>query len=468
MFGYAPSRTSGSPSKLQIIKISDPPSTIDLFTKLSKQHDYAYLLESMEGPHKLAQYSFIGFDPRLVIRVKNGELEVNDRTEHSATRETVTDPLPRVKQVLEGGFIPFTGLRFIGGAVGYVSYDAIRYWEDLPRIARDDLDFPDIELAVYDDGVVFDHRNQTTVYYHSARDRSQDLNRLMQRPVDSQPLTYTEPVTNLSKDRFEGEVERAKEAIAAGDILQVVLSKRYEFTVRGDLLQFYRALRRINPSPYMYFLKMKDRQVVGSSPEMLVRVENGVVETYPIAGTRPRVVDRRKNRVLAKELLADPKERAEHVMLVDLARNDVGRVAEFGSVHLPQFMEVHEYSHVQHLVSRVVGKLKPECDSYDALRAIFPAGTVSGAPKVRAMEIIEEAEPTRRGPYAGAVGYFSFNGNSDFAITIRTLVAKGEKAYIQVGGGIVADSVPEREWFETEQKAQALMRALETSGGNPE
>jgi len=291
VFGYAPSRTSSPPSKLQIITLSDPPSTIDLFTKLSKQHDYAYLLESMEGPHKLAQYSFIGFDPRLVIRVKNGELEVNDRAEHSATRETVTDPLPRVKQVLEGGFIPFTGLRFIGGAVGYVSYDAIRYWEDLPRIARDDLDFPDIELAVYDDGVVFDHRNQTTVYYHSARDRSQDLNRLMQRPVDSQPLTYTEPVTNLSKDRFEGEVERAKEAIAAGDILQVVLSKRYEFTVRGDLLQFYRALRRINPSPYMYFLKMKDRQVVGSSPEMLVRVENGVVETYPIAGTRPRVVD---------------------------------------------------------------------------------------------------------------------------------------------------------------------------------
>jgi anthranilate synthase component 1 len=467
VFGYEPSRTSNSPSKLQITKFSHPPSTIDLFTKLAKQHDYAYLLESMEGPHKLAQYSFIGFDPRLVIRVKNGELEVNDRIEHSAIRETVTDPLPRVKQVLEGGFVPFTGLRFIGGAVGYVSYDAIRYWEDLPKIAKDDLDFPDIELAIYDDGVVFDHSNQTTVYYHSARDRSQDLKRLMKHPIDRQPLTYTKPETNLSKDRFEGEVERAKEAIAAGDILQVVLSKRYEFTIRGDLLQFYRALRRINPSPYMYFLKMKDRQVVGSSPEMLVRVENGVVETYPIAGTRPRVEDRRTNRALAKELLADPKERAEHIMLVDLARNDVGRVAEFGSVHLPQFMEVHEYSHVQHLVSRVVGKLKPECDSYDALRAIFPAGTVSGAPKVRAMEIIEEAEPTRRGPYAGAVGYFSFNGNSDFAITIRTLVAQGGKAYIQVGGGIVADSVPEREWFETEQKAQALMRALEASGGNP-
>jgi anthranilate synthase component 1 len=214
----------------------------------------------------------------------------------------------------------------------------------------------------------------------------------------------------------------------------------------------------------MYFLKMKDRQIVGSSPEMLVRVENGIVETYPIAGTRPRLKDENKNMALAKELLSDPKERAEHIMLVDLARNDVGRVSEFGSVHVPQFMEVHEYSHVQHIVSRVTGKLKSECDSYDALRAIFPAGTVSGAPKVRAMEIIEEAEPTRRGPYAGAVGYFSFNGNSDFAISIRTLITHRNKAYIQVGAGIVADSDPEKEWFETDHKAQALMRALEISG----
>jgi anthranilate synthase component 1 len=212
----------------------------------------------------------------------------------------------------------------------------------------------------------------------------------------------------------------------------------------------------------MYFLKMKNRQIVGSSPEMLIRVEKRIVETYPIAGTRPRVDDKKKNRALAKELLNDPKERAEHIMLVDLARNDIGRVSEFGSVHVPQFMEVHEYSHVQHIVSRVVGKLKSGRDSYDALRVIFPAGTVSGAPKVRAMEIIEESEPTRRGPYAGAVGYFSFNGNSDFAITIRTLVTNGNKAFIQVGAGIVADSIPEKEWVETDHKAQALMKALQT------
>jgi anthranilate synthase component 1 len=213
----------------------------------------------------------------------------------------------------------------------------------------------------------------------------------------------------------------------------------------------------------MYFLKMEDTEIVGSSPEMLMRVEEGMVETYPIAGTCPRVEDEVKNKSFAEELLADPKERAEHLMLVDLARNDVGKVSEFGSVQVPQFMEVHEYSHVQHIVSKVTGKIKPECDSFDALRAIFPAGTVSGAPKIRAMEIIEESEPTRRGPYAGAVGYFSFNGNSDFAITIRTLIAKKNRAYIQVGAGIVADSIPEKEWYETDQKAQALIKALETS-----
>ena len=260
-------------------------------------------------------------------------------------------------------------------------------------------------------------------------------------------------------------MEKAKEYVVSGDIFQVVLSKRYEFRVKGDLIAFYRSLREINPSPYMYFFKAGDRQIVGSSPEMLVRVDNRVVETFPIAGTRPCVENQGENRRLAKELLADPKERAEHVMLVDLARNDVGKIAKFGSVHVPEFMKVHRYSHVQHIVSQVVGDLKENCECYDALRAVFPAGTVSGAPKVRAMEIIEELEPTRRGPYAGAVGYFSYNGNADFAITIRTLFADKDKAYIQVGAGIVADSVPEREWFETDHKAEALMKALKHSGG---
>jgi len=263
-------------------------------------------------------------------------------------------------------------------------------------------------------------------------------------------------------------VEKAKEYVTAGDIFQVVLSKRYDFRIRGDLVGFYRNLREINPSPYMYFLKSGEHRIVGSSPEMLVRVENRVVETFPIAGTRPHVKNPIENKRLTEELLSDPKERAEHVMLVDLGRNDIGKVSKFGSVHLPEFMKVHQYSHVQHIVSRVVGNLRDECDCYDALRAVFPAGTVSGAPKVRAMEIIEELEPTRRGPYAGAVGYFSYNGNADFAITIRTLIANGDKAHIQVGAGIVADSEPEREWFETEHKAQALIKALEVSGSEKE
>jgi anthranilate synthase component 1 len=287
----------------------------------------------------------------------------------------------------------------------------------------------------------------------------------MKESADFETLSYDQPKVSVKKEYFEKAVENAKEYVTSGDIFQVVLSKRYEFRFKGNLVKFYSALREINPSPYMYFLKVGDRQIVGSSPEMLVRVDDRVVETFPIAGTRPCVENSSENQRLAKELLSDPKERAEHVMLVDLARNDVGRVSKFGSVHVPEFMTVHRYSHVQHIVSHVAGNLKDDCNCYDALRAVFPAGTVSGAPKIRAMEIIEELEPMRRGPYAGAVGYFSYNGNADFAITIRTLVANKDKAYIQAGGGIVADSVPETEWFETEHKLKALMKALETAKG---
>jgi anthranilate synthase component 1 len=352
----------------------------------------------------------------------------------------------------------------VGGAVGYISYDSIRYWEKLPNRSVDDLKYPDLQMAVYDDGVVFDHIRGLTLYYYREEDRSRELEELAE-PNGPGSLSFTSPKVNITKEKYEEAVEGAKKYIFSGDIFQVVLSKRFGFNFKGDLTRFYLALREINPSPYMYFLKMGERQIVGSSPEMLVRVERGNVETFPIAGTRPRVEDPEKNRVLAKDLLADEKECAEHVMLVDLARNDLGRVSRFGSVCVPEFMQVHEYSHVQHIVSRVMGKLREDCNCYDALRAVFPAGTVSGAPKVRAMELIEEFEPTRRGPYAGAVGYFSYNGNMDFAITIRTLVADRDKCFIQVGAGIVADSVPEKEWFETEHKARALLRALELSEG---
>ncbi len=370
-----------------------------------------------------------------------------------------------LEKLVKDRALPNKELRFVGGAVGYIAYDAVRYWEKLPQKASDDLNFPDAQLGFFDDGIVFDHRQRRAFYYYSNDNRLAEVERLIKQPSDSEALTYNQPKVNITKKRFEKAVEKAKEYIISGDIFQVVLSKRYEFHVKGDLLAFYRSLRDINPSPYMYFLKSGDRQIVGSSPEMLVRVDNRMVETFPIAGTRPCVENQGENRRLAKELLADPKERAEHLMLVDLARNDIGKIAKFGSVHVPEFMTVHRYSHVQHIVSQVVGDLKENCECYDALRAVFPAGTVSGAPKVRAMEIIEELEPTRRGPYAGAVGYFSYNGNADFAITIRTLFADKGKAYIQVGAGIVADSVPEREWFETDHKAEALMKALKRSGG---
>ena len=423
------------------------------------------MLESIEGPRKLAQFSFIGFDPRLTISVKNGFAVVRNEKTGEENKELVVDPLLAVKEAVSCRPTANKDFRFAGGAVGFISYDAVRYWEKLPREAADDLGFPDVEMGIFDDGIVFDHKQKRAYYYYYSQNRLSEIENAIRQPMENVSLTHTKPTVNIAKEQFEGAVEKAKKYVTQGDIFQVVLSKRFNFDFKGDLTEFYSALRAINPSPYMYFYKAGSRQIVGSSPEMLARTENRTVETFPIAGTRPSTQNIAENRRLAKELLSDPKERAEHVMLVDLARNDVGKVAKFGSVRVPEFMQVHRYSHVQHIVSHVVGDLRDDCDSFDALRAVFPAGTVSGAPKVRAMEIIEELEPTRRGPYAGAVGYFSYNGNSDFAITIRTLFADKGQAYIQAGAGIVADSVPEREWFETEHKSGALMKALQSCGG---
>jgi anthranilate synthase component I len=355
--------------------------------------------------------------------------------------------------------------RFVGGAVGYISYDAVRYWEKLSEKSVSDLNFPDLEMGIFDDGFIFHHLQKRAFYYYRSENRFCEVEQLLKQPSETEELTCTRPIVNTKKEVFEKAVEKAKEYVTAGDIFQVVLSKRFQLQFKGSLIPFYQSLRTINPSPYMYFYKSGDYQIVGSSPEMLVRVENRKVETFPIAGTKPISENPFENSKLANELLSNPKERAEHVMLVDLARNDIGRISKYGSVRVPEFMKIHQYSHVQHIVSQVVGELKHNLQSFDALRAVFPAGTVSGAPKVRAMEIIDELEPNRRGPYAGAVGYFSYNGNADFAITIRTLFADQNQAYIQAGAGIVADSVPENEWFETDHKAKALISALEKSGG---
>ena len=369
-----------------------------------------------------------------------------------------------LRKILAENFTRYHGFRFVGGLVGYFSYDAIRYLESLPSQTHDDIKLPDFEFGVYDDGIVFDHLTDQAYYYWYKNNRFREIERLLAHKTTLTTLIVDGPRTNMKREHFESIVGGAKRYIKAGDIFQVVLSKRFEFSFKGDLFNFYKVLRELNPSPYMYFLKMKERAIVGSSPEMLGRVDKRRAETFPIAGTRPVGRNHREDRTLAEELLRDPKEQAEHIMLIDLARNDLGKVCQFGTIEVPEFMSVQKYSHVQHIVSRVSGQLRPDCDALDTFKATFPAGTVSGAPKKRAMEIIEELEPSRRGPYAGAVGYFSYNGNADFAITIRTLVANGNKAYVQAGAGIVADSQPTREWFETEHKAKALIHALKVSG----
>ena len=437
---------------------------LQVFSKIQEKHENAYLLESIEGPKKLARFSFIGFDPELTLETKNGEAILRNQVTGEEQREKTDNPLCAVRTIIKDRAVKNREFRFTGGAVGFLSYDAVRYWEKLPKKTQDDLNFPDAQFGFFDDGIIFEHGQKRAIYYYLNHNRLPEIARLMKKPDKVDPLAYSQPKVNVSKERFFEAVTEAKRYVATGDIFQVVLSKRYDFNTRGSLIEFYQSLRGINPSPYMYFLKAGDRQIIGASPEMLVRVDNQVVETFPIAGTRPTMKNPSENRRLAKELLEDPKERAEHVMLVDLARNDLGKISKYGSVRVTEFMKVHKYSHVQHIVSRVEGQLQEEQDCFDALSAVFPAGTVSGAPKVRAMEIIEELEKNRRGPYAGAVGYFGYNGNADFAITIRTLFANKNKAHIQAGAGIVADSVPEKEWLETEQKAAALIKALKTSG----
>ncbi len=440
------------------LDIKEPPR--ELFAKFLSRYENAFLLESASHHSKLAEYSFIGFEPSTLVEADSGVLEVTDTASGAKDRVRTEDPLKDLRRIVPPNSV--SGLfRFIGGAVGYISYDAVRYWERLPRGNGSRAQFPELKFGIYRDGVVYDHANGETYYYTLGENRVSEVLTTASRAGGGVEVRASEPKLSMSRQEFESKVLKVKEHISAGDIFQAVLSRRVDIEVEGELSTFYGSLARVNPSPYMYFLKFGDTKVVGSSPEMLVRVEDRMVETYPIAGTRPVLADPRENARLARELVEDPKEKAEHLMLVDLGRNDVGKVSKYGTVGVPEFMTVERFSHVQHMVSHVVGELREDLDSYDALKAVFPAGTVSGAPKVRAMEIIEQLEPSARGPYAGAVGYFSFNGNADFAITIRTLVSQGRACSIQTGAGIVADSSPEKEWDETEAKARGLLRALE-------
>lgn len=454
----------------------DMDTPISIFKKVCREQ-YTYLLESVEGGENLARYSFIGLEPFVRYQCRNGAGVIEDGR---GTREVKGDPLSILKGIMDNYHAPkIEGLpRFYGGAVGYFGYDLIRYVEDIPEDTVDDLNLPDCHFILTRLVLIFDHvkhkvkivvntepGSDADKVYEEAIQRINTVKRLINEPQAAlnrvnKAVVNTKYLSNMTKEEYMDKVEMAKEYIKAGDIFQVVLSQRLTMPLHGDPFDIYRNLRTVNPAPYLYYLNFGGTVIIGSSPEMLIRVEDGVVQTCPIAGTRPRGQSKEDDIKLEKELLVDEKEKAEHLMLVDLGRNDVGRVCDYGSVNVRDFMQVERYSHVMHIVSNVFGQLKQSYTAYDALKACFPAGTVSGAPKVRAMEIIEELEPTRRGVYAGAIGYFGFTGNMDTCITIRTILVHNGKTYVQAGAGIVADSDPEKEYEETINKAKALLETL--------
>ncbi|MCS7264217.1 MAG: anthranilate synthase component I [Armatimonadetes bacterium] len=464
--------------------LADLETPVSAFLKLA-QGDYAFLLESVEGGEHVARYSFLGTQPLLLFRSKGDTVLIEREGSLQVYRlQQGEDPLHVLKRNMgQFHFVAHSDLpRFCGGFVGYIGYDMVRFFERLPDLTEDDLQLPDCYLMLADTIVVFDHlrrkmrvianalvNSDPAKVYDATVERIESvIHRLRTTSLNPHPVvlptreTAFEVSSNFTEDGFCQVVERAKDYIAAGDIIQVVLSQRFQTQMSASPFNIYRALRSINPSPYMFYLSFGDLKLIGSSPEILVSCFGTKVITRPLAGTRPRGRTAEEDEALERDLLSDPKERAEHIMLVDLGRNDLGRVCKIGTVKTTELMKVERYSHVMHIYSTVEGELDTNrYDAFDALRATFPAGTVSGAPKIRAMEIIEELEPTKRGPYAGSVGYFSFNGNMDMAITIRTIVVKGNTAFVQAGAGVVADSVPEREFQETVNKAKALLSAIE-------
>jgi len=472
--------------------LADHLTPVLAFRKLLSEGEQGFLLESVVGLERVARYTFLGVRPWMTVRTFGTRFEIV--REGGAETLQCADPLAKLgelvaahKAVHHGG-LP----RFVGGAVGYVGYDIIRHYERLPNCPKDDRGLPDMVFGFYDTMVIFDHVLKTVQVVSNVTLDGRDMSATASAPADAsaaydeacsridaicdrlrrpaplrvEDMVRSEPVrlpfaSNFRREDFLKAVEACKEYIRAGDIFQVVLSQRLRVESGADPMDIYRALRVINPSPFMFFLRTRDVTLIGSSPEIMVRVENGRITSRPLAGTRPRGKTPEEDQALAEELLADPKERAEHVMLVDLARNDVGRVAKYSTVQLADVMHVERYSHVMHIVSNVTGELMEGLSALDALRVSVPAGTVSGAPKVRAMEIIDEFEPTKRGPYAGAVGYIDYSGNMDTCIALRTMVLAGGHLDVQAGAGLVADSVPEREYEETLNKARALLLAVQ-------
>ncbi len=462
--------------------VADLLTPVSAFLKIAEHADYAFLLESVEGGEHVGRYSFLGKDPFLILRAP---ADASGRTTIERAGAVTNSDRPFVETLrglmadFRSPFVPDLP-RFTGGAVGYLGYGASSWFEPTLGDLGQGADGADqAGFMLFDTVLAFDHVQHRILIIANARITADDdlaslyqfacakiqfLERELDRNLSrtrTEAGASLEVRSNLTKEQYEESVRSAKEHIAAGDIYQVVLSQRFEADVAADPFTVYRALRHVNPSPYMYFIRMGGVSIVGSSPEMLVRVEGSRVETHPIAGTRPRGRNDEEDMRLAEELKRNEKERAEHVMLVDLGRNDVGRVCEYGTVRVPQFMGLEKFSHVMHLTSIVEGKLADTCDRLDALVSCFPAGTVSGAPKVRAIQIIRELEPSGRGLYAGAVGYLDFAGNLDFCIAIRTVIMSKGKAYVQAGAGIVMDSNPTAEYQETKDKARALIRALE-------
>ena len=468
--------------------LADLLTPVSAFLKVAEHSDYSFLLESVEGGEQVGRYSFLGKDPFLVLRGRAGGSTVEKAGVISESDQPFIEALRAVMKEYHSPVVDDLP-RFTGGAVGYLGYDSVRWFE--PKLASSWSDGPgpdresedDAVFMLFDTVLAFDHVKHRILIIANARVGSEEpleslyqfacakirfleveLERTLSRP-QSQSVKPNIVTSNISQESFEDAVLRAKAYISDGDIFQVVLSQRFETKLDVDAFSVYRSLRHVNPSPYMYFIRLGDTAIAGSSPEMLVRVEGDRVETHPIAGTRPRGGSEEEDERLAYELKHDEKERAEHVMLVDLGRNDIGKVCEYGTVLVSQFMQVERYSHVMHLCSKVEGKLNEEVDSLDALVACFPAGTVSGAPKIRAMEVIAQLEPTRRGIYAGAIGYLDFAGNLDCCIGIRTVTIHGNSAVVQAGAGIVADSEPSSEYEETRAKARAMLRAIEMAEG---
>ncbi len=442
----------GHTSTPRIISLDYSGTQFEIYNKISRNYPYSFLFESLTGPEELSETSIMGFDPEFIVKGYYDKVTIQNRDGSIKTIST-SDPLNTIKDLVQE--TTDQSYRYLGGAVGIINYDSIRLWENIPK--HHDISEPIMEFGIYNDGILFDNKKRKSLYFYYDKNRVGEIKSSESKFED---FTISKITNNLNEEEFSEIVNKAKKYIYDGDIFQVVLSRKFSFEADGDYLKVYQKLRSLNPSPYLYHLKMNERTVIGSSPEMLLRVTNDQVETFPIAGTRKITNDDKKNEEMKQELISDEKELAEHTMLVDLGRNDIGKVCEYGSVHVKELMEVKKFSHVQHMVTHVVGKLGKDYDMYDAFRAVFPAGTVSGAPKVRAMEIIDELEPESRGPYAGAIGYFSFNGCCDFAIAIRSIFANGNLGFVQAGAGIVFDSISENELNETEHKANAMLTAL--------